>query len=77
MYTSKNNFLTYQSQQSRDVFKGAIYIISFIGEEGALSRFVGLHKVLNIKKNSTKELSIIGTKYDFYYELEEIVVLMI
>ena len=73
MYTTKKeDFLTYQSQQSRDVFKGTQYIISFIGEEGSLSRFVGVFKVLDVKDNNTNELSVIGTNYVFYYELEEI-----
>ena len=73
MYTTKKeDFLTYQSQQSRDVFKGTQYIISFIGEEGSLSRFVGVFKVVGIKNNTTKELSIVDTSYVFYYELEEI-----
>ena len=73
MYTINNeDFLTYQSQQSRDVFKGAEYIVSFIGEEGSLSRFVGVFKVVGIKNNNTNDLSIIGTNYGFYYELEEI-----
>ena len=73
MYTTKKqDFLTYQSQQSKDVFKGAEYIVSFIGEEGSLSRFVGVFKVKGIKNNTTKKLSIIDTNYCFYYELEEI-----
>ena len=73
MYTTKKeDFLTYQSQQSRDVFKGTEYIVSFIGEEGSLSRFVGVFKVVGVKNVDANELSVSGTKYEFFYELEEI-----
>ena len=73
MYTTrKEDFLTYQSQQSRDVFKGTEYIVSFIGEEGSLSRFVGVFKVVDVKNNDDNEISISGSKYGFFYELDEI-----
>lgn len=41
----KTEFLKYQSEQSKDVFKNTEYIVAFIGEEGTLARFVGVYKV--------------------------------
>lgn len=38
-------FLAYQSRQSKPVFSGVDYIISFVGEDGVLARFVGVFKV--------------------------------
>lgn len=38
-------FLTYQTRQSRPVFSGVDYIVAFIGEGGALARFVGVFRV--------------------------------
>ena len=43
--TNKPEFLAYQNSQAKDVFNGVDYIVSFIGEEGFLSRFVGVYKV--------------------------------
>lgn len=38
-------FLEYQAEQSDDKFKGAEYIVSFLGEEGTLSRFLGVYRI--------------------------------
>ncbi|WP_455670669.1 GIY-YIG nuclease family protein [Phocaeicola faecalis] len=43
--TERNAFLEYQNTQSRDVFKGVDYIVSFIGEENTLARFIGVYKI--------------------------------
>jgi len=73
MYTSKkNDFLTYQSQQGKDAFKGAEYIVSFIGEEGSLSRFIGAFRVLSCTQLPAKQVSVDGGVFDFQYELEEV-----
>jgi len=56
-------FLDYQSSQSKDVFKNVEYIISFIGEESVLSRFIGVYKVNSVSKKENEE---------FKYNLEEI-----
>ena len=42
--TERNVFLTYQSEQIAKDFKDVDYIVSFIGEEGTTSRFVGVFK---------------------------------
>jgi hypothetical protein len=38
-------FETYQSFQSKQVFEGCTHIVSFVGEESVLSRFVGVYSV--------------------------------
>lgn len=42
---NKNEFLEYQRSQVKDVFKNVEYIVSFIGEEGTLSRFIGVYRI--------------------------------
>lgn len=42
--TERNVFLTYQSEQIAKDFKDVDYMVSFIGEEGTTSRFVGVFK---------------------------------
>lgn len=61
----RNEFIDYQNSQRNDVFKDLDYIISFIGEEGVKSRFVGVYRVVN----KTREHSDIGI---FKYEMEEV-----
>ena len=48
--TEKDKFLAYQNSQSKDVFNGVDYIVSFIGEEGILSRFIGVYQITNREK---------------------------
>lgn len=43
--TDKPAFIDYQNTQSHDVFKNVEYIVSFIGEEQAFARFVGVYKI--------------------------------
>ena len=48
--TDKPRFLKYQNEQSRGIFHRAEYVVSFIGEEGMQSRFIGVYKIIGIKK---------------------------
>jgi len=48
--TEKDKFLAYQNSQSKDVFNGVDFIVSFIGEEGNLSRFIGVYQITNREK---------------------------
>lgn len=57
----KLKFLKYQNIQPKDVFKDVDYIVSFIGEEGTLARFIAVYEIFNKKKN--------GNEYE--YEMEE------
>lgn len=57
-------FLEYQAEQCTDKFKGAKYIVSFLGEEGTLSRFLGVYRI---------EETIITDSYPaYYYKMTEI-----
>lgn len=69
--TDRKLFFKYQQQQSKEVFAGVDYIVSFIGEEGLLSRFVGVYKVLRCRKLPKIQLSVIGTPHDIEYDFEE------
>lgn len=48
--TDKQKFLAYQNSQSKDVFNGVDFIVSFIGEEGLLSRFIGVFRLIDKKQ---------------------------
>jgi hypothetical protein len=61
--TDRAGFLAYQNTQSKDVFKAVDFIVSFIGEEGLLSRFIGVYKLLNKKQLAADH---------FEYEMEEV-----
>ncbi len=64
LYRSKRQeFLDYQSTQSKDVFNDVDYIVSFIGEEGLLSRFIGVYKLKNKKQLEDG---------NFEYQMEEV-----
>jgi hypothetical protein len=70
--TDKRKFLKYQQQQGRDVFNGIQYIISFIGEEGTLSRFIGVYRILRKRRLPEPRLSVEGGNYRFLYEISEV-----
>ena len=59
----KDDFLKYQCSQSKDVFNGVDFIVSFIGEEGALSRFIGVYKITSQTKLEEES---------FWYEMVEV-----
>ena len=56
-------FLFYQSEQSKPIFHNCDYIVSFLGDEGKKSRFIGVYKVDGFK---------IGSNNLFYYNLQEV-----
>ncbi len=63
MYRYKREeFLDYQRSQSKDVFNGVDYIVSFIGEEGKFARFIGVYKITGGSQLEDKH---------FWYETEE------
>lgn len=68
----KPKFLKYQEQQGKDVFKGVDYIVSFIGEEGTLSRFVGVYKILRGEKLAKKKECVVGGVYQYEYSIQEV-----
>jgi hypothetical protein len=56
--------LDYQNSQNKDVFKEVDYIVSFIGEDGLLSRFIGVFEIISRKKITNNQ---------FEYQMDEIV----
>lgn len=48
--TDKKAFLEYHCSQHKDIFKGVEYVVTFVGEEGVLSRFIGVYKVEGSKQ---------------------------
>lgn len=68
---TRPKFDDYQATQSTEVFHGVDYIVSFIGEQGTKSRFVGVYHVAGVKPiDKVKKRSCPKDKY--YYILEEV-----
>lgn len=72
----KEKFLFYQRTQWKDDYKGLDYIVSFIGEEGTRSRFIGVYKINSVKQFETPqpdlEVRRLEEGYLFEYEMEEV-----
>ncbi len=62
--TDRAEFLAYQNSQSKDVFNGVDYIVSFIGEEGTLLRFIGVYQIISRKRTIDNR---------FEYQMSEII----
>lgn len=58
-------FLSYQSEQVEKRFKDVDYIVSFIGEEGISSRFVGVFKNNGVLKEIEDYNGEVQAKFDF------------
>lgn len=68
----REDFLNYQCHQSKDVFKGAEYIVSFIGEGGNRVRFIGVFKVCDVTPLSEAQIDHLSSHpYNYLYTLEE------
>ena len=61
--SQRQEFLSYQNKQAKDIFNGVDYIASFIGEEGILSRFIGIYKLVDRQKLADDH---------FEYQMEEV-----
>ena len=72
----KNRFYKYQNEQATKDFDNVDYIVSFIGEESDLARFIGVFKNNGIKRKSArKECSIFAfDKLSGFEPLEEKVI---
>lgn len=57
-------FLEYQAEQAEDKFKGVEYIVSFLGEEGTKSRFLGVYRIIETITNDSFS--------PFYYKMIEV-----
>jgi hypothetical protein len=70
----REKFLFYQSTEWDDIFKETDYIVSFIGEEGTLSRFIGVYEIKFLEKFDTPQLDpgIKDRSYNILYEMKEV-----
>lgn len=59
---SREGLLEYQKEQSKEIFKGCDYIVSFIGQERRRSIFFGVFKVNGVLRRNGK----------LYYDLKEL-----
>lgn len=79
LYSSdKEKFWEYQETQVKEVFRGADYIVSFIGEAGLTSRFVGVFKVgdaLPVTYNGVPYYRYQLTKMPGFEDLEERIII--
>ena len=68
--TDREWFFNYQTFQAKPIFRDTDYIVSFIGEAGVASRFIGVYKVCNEKEQSTYDPN---TPMDgkYIYDLQE------
>ena len=72
--TNRKEFLDYQNTQSKDIFKDVDYIVSFIGEDGVLARFVGVYKVES-KTLNAEEYKYTMSEVAGYEDLKERVII--
>lgn len=63
-------FEWYQNGQGRPVFARAQYLISFIAERDKYARFVGVWKILGVKKNESNHYRYRSQKIDGFESLE-------
>lgn len=69
----REKFLEYQSTQKNDIFSNCKYIVSFIGEEGLLARFVGIYEIKGcVVGKGTIDLYEREAPYNFKYQMEEV-----
>lgn len=66
-------FLEYQSTQKNDIFGNCDYIVSFIGENGLRSRFVGVYRLngCDVGKGTIDINGYTLAPYNFKYRMEE------
>ena len=67
---NRKDFYNYQAAQSKPVFRGADYIVSFIGEDNNCARFVGVFKI--IAERPIDEVHRIDPRDIYYYDMEEV-----
>ncbi|MEI6822780.1 MAG: GIY-YIG nuclease family protein [Bacteroidota bacterium] len=72
--TDKLAFLKYQNIQPKDVFKDVDYIVSFIGEEGTLARFIAVYRIIN-KTIKGNEFEYEMEEMEVFYDLKERVII--
>ncbi|MBS4022536.1 MAG: GIY-YIG nuclease family protein [Dethiobacter sp.] len=69
---------TYQSVQSKDIFRDCDYVMSFLGTEASKAKFIGLYRITGITKVANFQVPRdfpypdFFKPEDFYYEMEEL-----
>lgn len=63
-------FMRYQSAQSTHVFQNIDYIVALLGEEGSLSRFIGVYKVG--KEQPISDADRYSPQDKYYYPLDKV-----
>lgn len=72
----KDRFIAYQSEQHRDVFKNVDYIVSFIGENGTIARFIGIYKIEGTdNERNTDKYCYKMTEVEGFDELKERIII--
>ncbi len=66
-----DKFLSYQCEQGRPVFHNCKFIISFLGEEGKKSRFIGVFKINGVKQLQNKNYFYDITEVNGFEDLKE------
>ena len=67
--TNKPEFERYQSAQSEPKYKGADYLVSFVGEDNNRARLVGVYKI--IAELPMDEEHRTDPLDNYYYQMEE------
>jgi hypothetical protein len=67
----KEWFVAYQSAQWDPIFYNVDYIVTFLGEEGRLSRFIGVYKILGVQEKSDYDPDSL-TDGRYIYKMEEV-----
>lgn len=73
--SNKPEFLNYQNSQSKDVFNGVDYIVSFIGEESIMARFIGVYKITNRQKVADNHFEYLMEEAIGFEDLKERVII--
>jgi GIY-YIG catalytic domain len=70
-----DKFLLYQSEQSKPIFHNCDFIVSFLGDEGKRSRFIGVYKVNGFRKEPNNMFYYNLTEVEGYDDLKERVII--
>lgn len=74
--TEYDEFLKYQNSQSKDVFRNVDYIVSFIGEDGNRSRFIGVFKITDRKTINENHFEYQMVRENGFEDLTERVIIV-
>ncbi len=68
-----DKFLQYQSEQRKPFFEDVNYIVSFVGEDSTLSRFIGVFEIVGVTNLPIAKKTTYGEgEYNFLYEMKKL-----